>query len=409
MSDAATELVTAEGIRAARERIRDSIRLTPLLRKQTLEPLVGHPVYLKCEHLQRTGSFKLRGALNLIAQLTQEERARGVVAASAGNHAQGVAVAAAEYGVDATIFMPSDASLAKVEATRNYGATVVLEGAHLSGALEAARAFCTERGAVFVHPFDDPRIVEGQGTLGLELIDQLPAMRTVVIPIGGGGLAAGVAAALRDHDRDVRIIGVQAAACPSLQAALAAHAPVLVDAGPSMADGIAVKQVGELPLAMLEGVLDDLVLVTEAEISTAILWSMERAKQVLEGAGAAGLAALLAGKVQSDGPVIVVGGGGNVDPAALMSVIRHGLTAAGRYHYVGTALPDRPGELSRLMALLAEHRVNVLSVEHHREGVHVNFGETRVDLTLQTRNQAHVHEVEAALESAGYTILTSGR
>jgi threonine dehydratase len=409
MSDAATQQVTADGIRAARERISESIRETPLLRKQTLDPLVGHPVYLKCEHLQRTGSFKLRGALNLIAQLTPDERARGVVAASAGNHAQGVAVAAAEYGVEATIFMPTDASLAKVEATRNYGATVVLEGDHLSGALDAARAFCLARDAVFVHPFDDARIIEGQGTLGLEILEQLPDVQTVVVPIGGGGLAAGVAVALRAHDPRIRLIGVQAAACQSLGAARAASHPVLVEASPTMADGIAVKQVGQLPFELLADALDDLVLVEEEEISTAILWSMERAKQVLEGAGVAGLAAVLAGKVQANGPVIILGCGGNIDPASLMGVIRHGLTAVGRFHYVGTSIPDRPGELSRLLALLAREGVNVLGVEHHREGVSVRVGETRVDLVLQTRNEAHVVQVNAALEAAGYTILSGGR
>ncbi|MCW2925179.1 MAG: threonine dehydratase [Thermoleophilia bacterium] len=396
---------TVEDVRAARARITGAIRYTPMLRKDTLEPLVGQAVHIKCEHLQRTGSFKLRGALNLVAQLTQEECARGVVAASAGNHAQGVAVAAGEYGVAATIFMPEDASLAKVEATRNYGAQVVLEGDHLSASLEAARAFAVERGAVFVHPFDDPRIVAGQGTLGLELLEQVPDVATVVVPVGGGGLAAGVAIAVRALRPECRIVAVQAAAFPSLRESLAAGHRVDLPPQPSIADGIAVKQLGELNFEVLRDLVDEVVEVDEEELSTAILWSMERAKQVLEGAGAASLAALLAGKVSSDGPLALVAAGGNIDPAGLVPVIRHGLTAAGRFRYVGTVIPDRPGELSRLLALLARLRVNILGVEHHREGVHIRMGETRVDLTLQTRNAEHVAEVEAALTEAGYSLL----
>lgn len=408
MSDV-TQKLTMEDVFAARDRIARDIRSTPLLRKHTLDPYVGRDVYLKCEHLQRTGSFKLRGALNLIGQLSDEERARGVVAASAGNHAQGVAVAAAELGVEATIFMPEDASLSKVEATRNYGATVRLEGANLGDALLAAHRFCDEHGAVWVHPFDDPQIIAGQGTLGLEIVEQLPDVATVVVPVGGGGLAAGIGMVLRELRPNCRFVAVQAAAHPSLRASLAAGEATAVEARPSIADGIAVKQLGELNFAMLKDIVDDVVEVTEEELSTAILWSMERAKQVLEGAGAASLAALLAGKVSSDGPVVLVVAGGNIDPANLVPVIRHGLTTGGRFLYLGTIIPDRPGELSRLLALLANTRVNVLGVEHHREGVDLRIGETRVDLTLQTRNVEHVAEVEAALEQAGYAVLRDGR
>jgi threonine dehydratase len=394
-----------EDVFAARDRIARDIRSTPMLRKHTLDPFVGHDVYLKCEHLQRTGSFKLRGALNLIGQLSDEERSRGVVAASAGNHAQGVAVAASELGVEATIFMPEDASLSKVEATRNYGAEVRLAGAHLSEALAAAHAFCEERGAVFVHPFDDPQIIAGQGTLGLEIVEQLPDVATVVVPVGGGGLASGIGLVLRELRPDCRFVAVQAAAHPTLRASFDAGVTTPVEAAPSIADGIAVKQLGTLNFEMLTDIVDDVVEVSEEELSTAILWSMERAKQVLEGAGAASLAALLAGKVSSEGPVVLVVAGGNIDPANLVPVIRHGLTTVGRFLYLGTIIPDRPGELSRLLALLAGTRVNVLGVEHHREGVHLRIGETRVDLTLQTRNAEHVAEVEAALGEAGYPVL----
>lgn len=400
--------VTLPGIRAARDRIASSVRVTPLLHKPTLAPYAGnHAVYIKCEHLQRTGSFKLRGALNLISQLTPEERSRGVVAASAGNHAQGVAVAAAELGVAATIFMPEDASLAKVEATRNYGAEVRLVGDNLTATLVVARTFADEQRAVFVHPFDDDRIIEGQGTLGLELVEQLPDVATVLLPIGGGGLAAGVATVVRALRPDCQIVGVQAAACDSFGPSLRAGHPVHVEARPTMADGIAVKQPGERTFAILRELIDTHVVVEEAEISEAILWSMERAKQVIEGAGAAPLAALLAGRIQTDGPVAVVIGGGNVDPANLINVIRHGLSAMGRYLHLATCLVDRPGELSRLLQVLASLRVNILGVDHHREDVGVGVGETRVDLVLQTRNAEHVTEVERALEAAGYPVLQS--
>jgi threonine dehydratase len=401
--------VTLDDIRAAQERIADSVRRTPLLPKETLTPFVGHRVYMKCEHLQRTGSFKLRGASNLMALLDDDERAAGVVAASAGNHAQGVAVAAAARGVRATIFMPEDATLSKVEATRRYGADVQLVGQHLTQSLAAARAWADERGAVFVHPFDDPRVIAGQGTVGLEIVEQLPEVATVVVGIGGGGLASGIAIALRELRPDCRLVGVQAAACPSYAAAVAAGGPVSVEAMPTMADGIAVKQPGALTYGILREHLDDHVEVSEGQISSAILWSMERAKQVLEGAGATPLAALLGGLVTSDGPLVLVNGGGNIDPATLMTVIRHGLSRAGRYLYLGTLLPDRPGELSRLLALLAKLRVNVLGVEHHREGVQIHVGETRVDLVLQTRNAEHVIEVEQALTDAGYTLLGEAR
>jgi threonine dehydratase len=403
-----TQGVSLAGVHRARGRIEGSVRVTPLLHKPTLSQYAGgQPVYLKCEHLQRTGSFKLRGALNLVAQLTPEERARGVVAASAGNHAQGVAVAAAEHGVSATIFMPEDASLAKVEATRNYGAEVRLAGDSLTATLVEARAFADARNAVFVHPFDDDRIIEGQGTLGLELVEQLPEVGTVVLPIGGGGLAAGVATVVRELRPDCRIIGVQAAACPSFAASLAAGHPVHVDARPTMADGIAVKQPGARTFALLRDLVDEHVEVEETEIAAAILWSMERAKQVVEGAGAVPLAALLAGRITGPGPVAIMMCGGNVDPANLMTVIRHGLSAVGRYLRLTTSLADRPGELSRLLQLMASLRVNILGIEHHREGMGVGVGETRVDLVLQTRNAEHVVEVEQAMVASGYPVLSS--
>ncbi len=261
-----TVALTIDDIQAARERIAGRIRSTPMLHKHTLDPIVGQQVHLKCEHLQRTGSFKLRGALNLVAQLDAGERARGVVAASAGNHAQGVAVAATEFGVDATIFMPADASLAKVEATRAYGADVRLEGDDLSQTLAAAHAWCDERGAVFVHPFDDARIIAGQGTLGLEVVEQLPDVATVVVPVGGGGLAAGVATAVRALRPDARIVAVQAAAFPSLRRSIEAGEPVVMETVPSIADGIAVKQLGGATFPILRDLVDEVVEVEEEEL-----------------------------------------------------------------------------------------------------------------------------------------------
>ena len=398
-------IITLADIEAARERIAGKVRVTPLFEKQVLTERFGVPVYVKDEHLQRTGSFKIRGAMNLMSQLDPAERARGVVAASAGNHAQGVAVAAAAHGMRATIFMPADATLSQVEATRGYGAQVILAGANLSEALDAAHAHCDAIGGVWVHPFDDPRIIAGQGTLGLELVDQVPEIATVILPIGGGGLFAGTATAIRALRPGCRIVGVQAAACQSIAAARAAGHPVMVHAAPTMADGIAVKQPGANTFPIIEALIDELVTVDDNELGSAMLWLMERAKQVVEGAGAATMAALLAGKVEPVGPTVCVLSGGNIDPMALIPVIRHGLGTAGRFLRIATTLPDRPGELSRLLALLAQLRVNVLAVEHRREGEpRLGVGDTRVDLTLQTRNLEHVDEVLAELRTAGYDV-----
>lgn len=394
--------VTIEDIRDARQRIAPYIRSTPAMHKAVLAQRFGVPVFLKGEHLQRTGSFKLRGALNLVAQLDAVERERGVVAASAGNHAQGVAVAATTFGVKPTIFMPEDATLSKVQATRHYGAEVVLEGENLDATLVAASRFADDNGALFVHPFDDARVVSGQGTLGLEIVEQVPDVATLLLPIGGGGLFAGVACAVRELRPRCRIIGVQARACAAIGPSLAAGHPVLVDAAPTMADGIAVRQPGELTLGMIRELMDQLVLVDDDHISRAMLWLIERAKQIVEGAGAAALSALLTGEVQPTGPTVVLLSGGNIDPMQLLPVVRHGLTTVGRFLTLATTLPDRPGELSRLLALLAELKVNLLSVEHHREGVRMHVSETLIELTVQTRNREHVNEVLAALDAAGY-------
>ena len=309
----------------------------------------------------------------------------GVVAASAGNHGQAFAWAVREAGVSARIYVPLDAPMAKVEACQNYGAALELAGQSFEDALTAARAYVEETGATFLHPFEDPAVIAGQGTIGLELAEQVPAADTVVIPVGGGGLAAGTATALRAVRPEVGIVGVQAG-----------------KSGFTIADGIFVKHPGELTMSILDTLLDDMVDVADEEISEAIVLLLERSKLVVEGAGAVGVAALLTGKVGGDGPAAVVLSGGNIDATVLISVMRHGLTAAGRYLVLRTRIPDRPGELIKLLELCADQRVNVVSVEHHREGMHVSVAETEVELTVTTRNLEHCAEVMDALETHGY-------
>lgn len=378
---------TLAEIQEARARLEGVAQLTPIHLSETFTRLAGRPVLLKAENLQRTGSFKIRGAYNRISLLGEAERQAGVVAASAGNHGQAVAWAARELGVAATVFMPEDAPMAKVDATRNYGARVELEGAMFDDCLGAAREHVEATGATFVHPFEDPLVIAGQGTIGLELAEQVPDAGTIVIPIGGGGLAAGISLALRALRPEVRLVGVQAG-----------------KTGYTIADGIYVKHPGETTMAILEETLDDRIEVTDDEISNAIVLLAERAKLVAEGAGAASVAAVLAGKAGGEGPVVPVVSGGNIDPTLLIAVMRHGLTLAGRYLVIRTRVPDRPGELLKLLKLVADRRVNVQSVEHHREGMAISVAETEVELTLLTRDEAHCEELLAELERSGYPV-----
>jgi threonine dehydratase len=365
-------------------------RVTPVYRSETLSALAGRDVHLKAENLQRTGSFKIRGAYNRISTLSAEERAAGVVAASAGNHGQAVAWAAREVGAHARIYMPQDAPMAKVDATRHYGAEVVLAGHALEDCLGEATRDVEEHGATFVHPFEDPFVIAGQGTIGLELVDQVPDLDTVLIPIGGGGLASGIALALRAVKPGVRIVGVQAAG-------------TLPDgSGFTIADGIAVKTPGELTMGILDRVLDDVVSVTDEQISEAIVLLLERTKLVVEGAGAVSVAALLAGQAGGSGCVVPVVSGGNIDATLLISVMRHGLAVAGRYLVVRSRVPDRPGELAKLLSLLAQERVNVVEVEHQRETAGLPVGDTGVELTLVTRDPAHCDEILATMKHLGY-------
>jgi threonine dehydratase len=379
-------------IEQARARIDGVARVTPVYRSETFSRLAGREVFLKAENLQRTGAFKIRGAFNKLSTLSAEERARGVVAASAGNHGQAVAWAAREVGAPATIFVPQDAPMAKVEAAKHYGARVEFTGAGFEDALDGAQGYVEESGATFVHPFEDEVVIAGQGTLGLELAEQLPDVEAVLVPVGGGGLCAGIALALRAVRPRVRVVGVQAASC--------------LPGGPgyTIADGIAVKHPGELTMSILENVLDELVSVTDEEISETIVLLLERAKLVVEGAGAVGVAAILEGRTGGQGPVAAVLSGGNIDPTLLISVMRHGLTEAGRYLVLRTRISDRPGELARVLSLLGQARVNVVSVEHHREGMEIPIGFTEVELTMITRDRDHCDEVIDAMRGWGYQV-----
>jgi threonine dehydratase len=378
---------TLAEIQEARARLHDVAQVTPIHYSETFSRRTGRTVLLKAENLQRTGSFKIRGAYNKISQLGESERAAGVVAASAGNHGQAVAWAAREVGVEALVFMPQDAPMAKVDATRNYGARVELAGAMFEDCLAGALAHVEATGATFVHPFEDAFVIAGQGTIGLELAEQVPDARTVVIPIGGGGLAAGISLALRALRPDVRLVGVQAG-----------------KSGYTIADGIHVKHPGRETMAILEQTLDEIVEVDDDQISEAIVLLVERAKLVVEGAGAAAVAAVLAGRAGGSGTVVPLLSGGNIDPTLLIAVMRHGLTFASRYLVLRTRVPDRPGELLKLLQLVAEQRVNVQSVEHHREGMAISVAETEVELTLVTRDEEHCLELVAELERRGYPV-----
>ena len=386
---------TLADVEAARARLADVARVTPVYSSETIGRRLGRPVFLKAENLQRTGSFKIRGAVNKVASLSPEERSAGIVAASAGNHGQAVAWAAREVGARATIFMPEDAPMAKVDAARAYGAEVVLVGA----AYDEAQTACEERGetgATMIHPFEDELVIAGQATIGIELAEQLPELEALTVPVGGGGLAAGIAIALKELRPDVRIVGVQAANCAPLAGeTIRAY---------TIADGIAVKQPGELTSSILRGRLDDVVTVTDDEIAEAIVVLLERAKLVVEGAGAASVAALLGGKVAGNGAACALLSGGNIDATLLIAVARYGLTRAGRFLVIRTHVLDRPGELAKLLTLLATERVNVLSVEHHREGMDLPLAEAEVELTLSARDESHCREVLDRMAEWGYVV-----
>ena len=383
------------------------ITRTPIDESQYLSELLGVPVYLKLENLQRTGSFKIRGATYRLSRLTAEERARGVVAASAGNHAQGVAMAAQALGIRATIFMPLGVPVPKLLATRGYGADVVLEGATVETPLRLAAEFAQRTGAVLIHPFDHRDIIIGQGTLGLELFDAVPDLDTVLLGIGGGGLIAGVAAAVKARaaavGRTVRVIGVQAENSAAYPSSLAAGYPIEVETRPTIADGIAVARPGDLPFEIIHELVDEVVTVTDDDIARALLMLLERAKQVVEPAGAVGVAAILAGKVKAAGPTVAVLSGGNIDPLLLQRVVSHGLAASGRYMTLRIPLPDRPGQLARVSELLAQAGANVIEVMHTRHGQGLQISEVILQLSVETRGEEHRAHVIEILGGAGFT------
>ncbi len=393
---------------SAREVLRPVVRQTPLLESSALSVLLGGPVFLKCENLQRGGSFKVRGAYLRIARLTEAERARGVIAASAGNHAQGVALAAASLGAQATVVMPAGAPLPKVAATRSYGAEVILHGTAVEDALAKACDLAEETGSIFIHPFEHPDVIAGQGTVGLEIAEQCPQARTILMPVGGGGLAAGIAVAASSVLPRARLIGVQAEAIAPVPGSVAAGYPVAVTPSATMADGIAVAKPGVLATTLIARHGVRVLTVTEENLSRALLLCLERAKQLVEPAGAAGVAALLehqAGLFEP--PVVIVLSGGNIDPLLLSKVLRHGLSAAGRYLAFRCKLPDRPGALATLLSELAALGANVLDVMHERVTADLRVDEAEVNLHLETRGPEHCDSVISHLRKSGYTLLFS--
>lgn len=382
------------------------IARTPVDGSHYLSEVLGSPVLLKLENLQRTGSFKIRGAGYRLARLSAAERTRGVVAASAGNHAQGVALAAQRLGIPATIFMPYGVSVPKLLATRGYGAEVVLDGETVETPLRLAAEYAARTGAVLIHPFDHPDVIVGQGTLGMELWEQVPDLETVVVAVGGGGLAAGVAAAVKARaavaGRAVRVIGVQAVASAAYPPSLAAGRPLEIGTAPTIADGIAVARPGDLPFAVISEMVDEMVTVEDDDIARAIVVLLERAKLVVEPAGAVGVAAILTGAVRASGPTAVVLSGGNIDPLLLQRVVAHGLAASARYLSLRIPLPDRPGQLARVSELLAQAGANVIEVLHTRHGHGMQISEVSLQLSVEIRGEDHRVQVIQALREAGF-------
>ena len=391
-------------IEAARVLLGDVVRRTPVEGSRPLSQLVGGPLLLKCENLQRTGSFKLRGAYVRIARLTEAERRRGVVAASAGNHAQGVALAASLLGAQSTVFMPDGAPIPKVAATRAYGAEVRFVEGTITEALEAADLHAERTGAVLIHPFDHPDIVAGQGTIGLEIVEQCPDVRTVVVSVGGGGLISGIAIAVKALRPEVKVIGVHAKGAASFPESLRVGRPVPLESMATIADGIAVGCPGELTFDLVRRYVDEVLTVSEDALARALLLTLERAKLVVEPAGVASVAAVMEAPERFEPPVVAVLSGGNIDPVLLARVLRHGMIAAGRYLSFHLRIPDRPGELAKLLAELAASGANVLDVEHLRTGPKLHLDEVEVSLQLETQGEQHREALLARLRESGYPL-----
>jgi threonine dehydratase len=400
------DVVTIEAIQAAAERVRSAIRISPLVRSETFSQTAGHPVFLKLENRQVTGSFKERGALNKILLLSPEEHARGVIAASAGNHAQAVAYHAAKRGIAAQICMPLTTPLVKVSATRGYGAEVVLFGANYDEACEEAIRRCNEQQLTFIHPFDDEEVIAGQGTLGLEMLEQMEDLDAVAVPVGGGGLIAGVACALKETNPRTRVIGVQTSRLPSMKAAVALHAPVTLPANKTIADGIAVRSAGAQTLPLVEKYVDDIVTVDEEEIANAILQLLEKEKTLAEGAGAVAVAALLNDRIprRDNEQLCVLVSGGNIDVSLLSRIIERGLLKDGRLVRIRIHLPDHPGALQRLSTVIASEKANIVETSFSRAHYGVVLGDTAIDITMETRGPSHIAQLKVALQSQGYEI-----
>jgi threonine dehydratase len=397
-------MITFADIEAARKRIADSIFLSPCPASETISRLTGTKAFLKLDNLQMTGSFKERGACNKLMTLTSEERARGVITASAGNHAQGVAYSSSRLGIDAVIVMPEPTPLIKVQNTQRLGAHVVLHGASYDDAAEHAMKLMAEQGRVYIHPFNDPLVMAGQGTIGLELLEQNPYLEAVIVPIGGGGLAAGVAVALKETNPRIKVYGVQTTAFPSMKQAVAAGSPVLLGPGRTIADGIAVKRAGDRTLEVILRYLDDIALVDDEEVAEAILVLLEREKTVAEGAGAAPLAALLNHRLPVEGKrTAILVSGGNIDVNFMSRIIERGLVKRGRLMRLRVRLPDVAGSLAGLLGIVARSRANVVEI-HHDRAFNIDLGESAVELVLETRGFDHVKEVREALLQAGVPV-----
>ncbi|RAN76448.1 threonine ammonia-lyase [Bacillus sp. SRB_336] len=398
--------VTLADVEAARELLQEIIAFTPIESSRALGRMTGSDVFLKCENLQRAGSFKVRGAYVRMARLSAEERARGVVAASAGNHAQGVAVAAKALGIKARIYMPVGVALPKLAATRGHGAEVVLHGYNVDESLAEAERYANETGSVFVHPFNNVDVVSGQGTIGLEILDQIPNVDTVIMGVGGGGLLAGVAVAVKarakELGREIRVIGVQAENAAAYPPSLAADALVPLKKVSTMADGIAVGRPGQLPFSIIRELVDDVITVSEDSLARALIFLLERAKMVVEPAGAVGVAALMEGKVENPGTTAVILSGGNIDPMLMLKVIQRGLSAAGRFLTVRMMLNDRPGSLATISRIIAENDANVTGVDHTRVGGSISMGDVSITVNLETKGHEHCEQVLTALRSEGF-------
>jgi len=402
---------TLEQFEAAREVVSQVTQITPLEPSRYLSSLMGSEVFMKCENLQRTGSYKLRGAYNRLSKLSPEERAKGVIAASAGNHAQGVALAARELGIKATIFMPLGVALPKLEATQDYGAEVVLVGNIFNESLKAAKERAAETGAVFIAPFDHEDIIMGQGTLGLEILDEVPDVDTVIMAIGGGGLISGVASAIKQKaaqlGKTVRIIGVQAENAAAYPPSLEAGEPLTVDIHPTICDGISVARPGTLNFDIIKDAVDEVVTVSDDDVARALVMLLERAKMVVEPAGAVGVAAIMDGKIRNAGKTVTILSGGNIDPLLLQRIVNHGLAASERYLKLRIMLPDRPGQLARTAEIVSEQNANVVEVLHTRHGRGLQISEVELELHIETRGTEHRKQVINALRKEGFKVRIS--